>query len=272
MNPLYTLKLGLTFLCTAVFALAALVAVPQAMAAGAAAPDRPHIVFLVSSPEDSNSYESARTIPPFAEMLSREHGYRTTVLQAEFPESESRFSNIEAVWDADLLVVFCRRLGLPPDQLTTIKNHIKAGKPVVGIKTANHAFSVRGTFVPGHFAWWEFVADVLGAENRGYGPSKGGTDVAVVPAARNHPILRGLPTNWRSGNNLYLHAPLLDQKATVLLTGSAADHFEPIAWTRMAGDSRVFYTSLGHPVDFDDDRPYFRTLLLNGIRWALGEI
>ncbi|MEX2579340.1 MAG: hypothetical protein WD342_09800 [Verrucomicrobiales bacterium] len=37
----------------------------------------------------------------------------------------------------------------------------------------------------------------------------------------------------------------------------------------MARDSRVFYTSLGHPSDFDDDRPHFRDLLLNGIRWAL---
>jgi hypothetical protein len=228
-----------------------------------------HIVFLVSSPDDPNSYESARTIPPFAEMLTREHGYRTTVLQAEMPESGSRIRNIQAVWEADLLVVFCRRLGLPPDQLTTIKNHFKAGKPVVALRTANHGFSVRGTFVPGHFAWWEFVADILGAENRGYGPTAEGTAVAVVPAARNHPIVRGLPGNWHSKGNLYLSAPLLDRRATVLLTGAIEGRVEPIAWTRMAGESRVFYTSLGHPADFDDPQPHFRNLVVNGIRWAL---
>jgi hypothetical protein len=229
-----------------------------------------HIVFLVSSPEDANSYESARTMGQFASLLNREHGYRTSVLQAEMPESGSRFRNLQAVWDADLLVVFCRRLGLPPDQLTTIKNHLNAGKPVVGLRTANHAFSVRGTFVAGHFAWWEFVADVLGAENRGYGPTEPGTAVAVVPEARTHPIVRGLPMNWHSKGNLYFTAPLLDRKATVVLTGSAGGRVEPIAWTRMAGSSRVFYTSLGHPADFDESQPHVRTLLVNGIRWALG--
>jgi hypothetical protein len=251
---------------------ALLLVLPLAHFAAAAPAARPaaHIVFLVSSPKDPNSYESARTIPPFAEMLQRDHGYRTTVLQAEMPESASRFPNIQAVWDADVLVIFCRRLGLPPDQLTTIKNHLNAGKPVVALRTANHGFSVRGTFVPGHFAWWEFVADVLGAENRGYAPPAPGTAVAIPAAARNHPIVRGLPEKWHSRGNMYLSAPLLDRKASVLLTGTVDGRVEPIAWTRMAGESRVFYTSMGHPADFDDPEPHFRQLLLNGIRWALG--
>ena len=230
-----------------------------------------HIVFLVSNPGDTNSYESARTTPPFAEWLQREHGYRTRVLQAEMPVSGSRFPSVEPVAAADLLVVFCRRLGLPPAQLTTIKNHIVAGKPLVGVRTANHAFSVSGAFVPGHFAWWEFVADVLGAENRGYGPVAPGTAVAISPAARDHPIVRGLPQSWHSKGNLYLTAPLLDRQATVLLNGTAEGRSEPIAWTRTAGASRIFYTSLGHPGDFDAPQPHFRTLLLNGIRWELGE-
>lgn len=229
------------------------------------------IVFLVSSPQDTNSYESARTIPPFAEMLSKEHGYRTTVLVASVPESSARFPNFEAVAKADLLVIFCRRLGLPPEQLMTIKNHINAGKPVVALKTANHGFAVREKFIPGFFPWYEFVADVLGAENRGYGNEPGPMAIKVVPGARSHPILRGLPADWKSGGNLYLSAPLLDRRATVLLEGTLGGRTEPIAWTRMAGESRVFYTSMGHPADFDDGEPHFRMLLLNGIRWALGE-
>jgi type 1 glutamine amidotransferase len=41
----------------------------------------------------------------------------------------------------------------------------------------------------------------------------------------------------------------------------------PATWARMHGKGRVFYTSLGHPADFDD--PAFRKLLLNGICWTL---
>jgi hypothetical protein len=243
--------------------------------ANAAAPAQPtrspaQIVFLVSNPEDANSYESGRTIPRFASWLHQQHGYRTTVLTAEMPEAAARFRSVAAVADADLLVVFCRRLALPPEQLTTIKNHLNAGKPLVALRTANHAFSVRGAPAPGHVAWWEFVADVLGAENRGYGPAASGTTVAIAPGARGHPILRGLPDGWHSKGNVYFTAPLLDRQATVLLTGMVEGRVEPIAWTRMAGESRVFYTSLGHPADFDEPPPHLRTLLVNGIRWALG--
>jgi type 1 glutamine amidotransferase len=51
------------------------------------------------------------------------------------------------------------------------------------------------------------------------------------------------------------------------LTGTAGQKTEPIAWTRMCGSSRVFYTSLGHPADFE--QPQFRRLLVNAIRWSL---
>lgn len=247
---------------------------PMAVSRAAESAARPgaKIVFLVSSQEDSNSYESGRTIPPFAEMLKKDHGYQTTVLTATMPESKASFAaGFEAVAKADLLVIFVRRLGLPPEQLMTIKNHLNAGKPVVALKTANHGFSVRGDFFPGHIPWYEFVADVLGAENRGYAGGVGGMGVKVVPTSRDHPIVRGLPATWQSGGNQYLSAPLLDRRATVLLEGTVQGRAEPIAWVRMAGESRVFYTSMGHPADFDDPLPHFRTLLLNGIRWALGE-
>jgi len=35
----------------------------------------------------------------------------------------------------------------------------------------------------------------------------------------------------------------------------------------MAGQSRIFYTSLGHPADFSDAA--FTTLLTNAVFWAL---
>jgi type 1 glutamine amidotransferase len=42
-----------------------------------------------------------------------------------------------------------------------------------------------------------------------------------------------------------------------------------VAWTRTAGKSRVFYTSLGYPSDFQT--PEFTTILINAIKWALGK-
>jgi type 1 glutamine amidotransferase len=41
----------------------------------------------------------------------------------------------------------------------------------------------------------------------------------------------------------------------------------PVAWTRSHKGGRVSYTSLGHPDDLAV--PSVRTLVMNGIRWAL---
>jgi type 1 glutamine amidotransferase len=229
-----------------------------------------HIVFLIS--EDPDNYEATRTIPVFARQLEKEHGFKATVLLGKGPRSGFSFPGLEVISGADLLVIFCRRVALPPQQLDMIRNFLKAGKPLVGIRTANHAFSVREQVQEGHEAWWEFVPVILGCENRGYGPVEAGTDVAVAPGAKEHATLQHVsPLEWHSRGNLYLQAPLIDTNATVLLTGTADNKTEPIAWTRVTADkSRVFYTSLGYPDDFDTNQ--FKTLLLNGINWALGKI
>jgi type 1 glutamine amidotransferase len=230
--------------------------------------EKPHVVFLIS--EDPDNYGAHMTIPPFAEILQKEEGYLVTVLQGEGERKAYNFPGLEVLSEADLVVIFCRRLALPKEQMDRIKNHLKQGKPLVGIRTANHAFSVREENIPaGYEDWWEFVPDILGAENRGYGPTELGTDVEVAPGAQDHPILEGFkPSEWHSEGNIYHVAPLLDKEAVVLLTGKAGDEItEPIAWTRYSEGSRVFYTSLGYPKDFEV--PQFRKLLTKGIKWAL---
>lgn len=232
--------------------------------------EQPHILFLIS--EDPNNYEAHKTIPRFARMLNRDHNFETTVLQGEGDLNAFYFPDLHsAIAEADLLVIFFRRIALPVDQLNAIKNYIDNGNPLVGIRTANHGFSVRqgdGTIPDGYEDWWAFVSDVLGCENRGYGSPALGTRVKLVPEMIDHPILDGQRMQWHSTGNVY-HNKLLDKDITVLITGQVEGDVEPIAWTRMAGDSRIFYTSLGHPADFGVSS--FRSLLVNAIRWGLGE-
>ena len=231
----------------------------------------PRFVILIG--EDENNYEAHRTIPKFAESLAITGDALCRVILASGERNASHFHNLEkALEDADLLVIFFRRRGLPESDLALIRNWLKAGKPIVGIRTANHAFSVRGDLVKGHPAWEEFVPEVLGCGNYGYGPVEPGTDVSVAKGAEKHAILKRMPqTQWHSKGNIYRVAPI-DKKAQVLLWGTVGDTTvgdtkEPIAWTRMAGKSRVFYTSLGHPSDFNDES--FVTLLTNGMLWAV---
>ena len=229
----------------------------------------PHIVFLIS--EDPDNYEAHRTIPEFAQRLREQHDFQVTVLLGEGPREAFHFPNLEVITQADLLIIFCRRVALPHAQLDLIKNYLKAGKPVVGLRTANHAFSVREDVHDGHQAWWDFVPEILGCENKGYGPATEGTDVAIVPSAVRHPVLKNVtPATWHSKGNVYLVSPLLDKNAIILLTGTVNNKVEPIAWTRKTEkNSRVFYTSLGYPDDFN--LPHFCTFLINGIHWALNK-
>ncbi len=226
-----------------------------------------HVVFLLSL--DPLNYEADRTIPPFAEMLQKKHGYKTTILMAQGERTAARFQNLEIIKNADLVVVFARRLALSQEQLDLLKNYVKSGKPVMGIRTANHAFSLKESELkPGFHAWEEFVPDVIGCLNKGYGPVGPGIEVAHAAAAKDHVILKGLkPEKWHSNGNLYLLDNTTDKKATILLNGTSAGKTEPVAWTRLAGKSRVFYTSLGYPEDFD--LPQFNQLLVNAVGWCI---
>ena len=224
------------------------------------------IVFLIT--EDPDNYKAHETVPKFAEMLEEKYGYEVTVLLGSGGHGSYTYPQADVISRADLLVVFARRIALPHQQMKALKNYIESGKPVVGIRTANHAFTVNGKIEEGFEDWPEFVSDILGCENRGYGPVEPGTEVTVPPDAVSHPVLKDIATRqWHSNGNVYLVAPLLDQKATVLLTGKVSDIVQPIAWTRTAGESRVFYTSLGYPTDFET--PVFVKLLINAIQWAL---
>ena len=230
---------------------------------------KPRIVFLIT--KDTNNYEAHKTVPRLAETLEKEHGYEVTVLLGTGDHGSYRYPSMDALSEADLLVVFARRIALPHEQMNAIKTYLGKGMPLIGIRTANHAFSVQGKIADvadGYEDWPDFVSSILGCENRGYGPDALGFDVTVVPEAAGHPIVKDLQKkHWHSKGGIYKVAPLLDKEATVLLMGKVNDLVEPIAWTRMAGKSRVFYISIGYPDDFQTEP--FTTLLTSGIKWAM---
>ena len=226
------------------------------------------IVFLIT--KDPDNYEADKTVPIFAGMLHRKYGYETTVLLGEGTHGAYRYSHMEIVSDADLVVVFARRIALPHEQINILKKYLSNGKPLVGIRTANHAFTVREKVEEGYEDWPEFVADILGCENRGYGPVEPGMEVSVVAGSANHPIVKNVkPQPWHSKGNGYLVAPLLDREASVLLEAKVNDITQPVAWTRTAGKSKIFYTSLGFPADFQS--PQFTALLVGGVQWAIAK-
>lgn len=83
-----------------------------------------------------------------ARMLSEHHGFRCTVLFAIDPETgivnphaNTNIPGTESLDDADLMFILTRWRVLPDQQMAPIDRYLKAGKPVIGLRTATHAFA-----------------------------------------------------------------------------------------------------------------------------------
>ncbi len=238
------------------------------VAAGGPADARPHAVCVLADDE----YETERTVPEF--FRERMPGWRFTALTPD-PGDRNRVPGLDAVADADVLVLSMRRRFLPAASMDHLERHLRAGKPLVAIRTGISPFAVGSGLkpvAPGQVVWQRFDRDVLGCDYRMYDPAarKTGSDVAVLPTARAHPILAGLDiAGWHTTSWIYRVSPLAGS-ATPLLEGRwpASKEVEPVAWVNRPDGARIFYTSLGHPDDFKNEA--FRHLLANALRWTVG--
>ena len=102
-----------------------------------------HIVFLAGDHE----YRSEESLPALARILAKHHGFKCTVLFNIDPDTgeivagtPSNMPGLEALATADLAVVFLRFQDLPDEQMKHIDQYLERGGPVVGMRTATHAF------------------------------------------------------------------------------------------------------------------------------------
>ena len=229
--------------------------------------ERPHLVVLISEDE----YETDQTLPAY---LDRELAstFRISLLFGR-PDDVHSLMGWREIKSADVLLVSMRRRALPDEQLEAIKQAVHRGVPVVGIRTASHAFALRtGEPEAGRSLWPEFDAEVLGGNYHDHYGNKDAEDprtyVRVEPSATAHPLVADFPTDeWVASSWLYKTNPLAPG-TTVVLTGRVGEFpAEPVAWTHCNRyGARVFYTSLGHVDDFAN--PHFRRLLKRGLLWA----
>ncbi|MBC8353406.1 MAG: isochorismatase family protein [Planctomycetes bacterium] len=224
---------------------------------------QPHVVFVIGERE----YETKVTLPEFAKKQLEPRGVRCTFIHADEAD-KNNFAGLKALKTGDLLFVSVRRRSLPKEQLDLVREFVAAGKPVVGIRTASHAFHTKGVHPDGHAEWQEFDADVLGGNYHSHRANGITSVLTEADGANGHSILAGVSVDsFIGGGSLYQVSPLA-KTATPLIIGSIPDYpSEPVAWTHQYGDSRVFYTSLGHVSDFKNAA--FNRLLTNAIFWSL---
>lgn len=227
---------------------------------------RPTVAILMAE----NEYQTNETLPPWS-ITWMGPEYRVRWLFSSELEPET-IPGIEAINDADVLLVSARRRTLQTDQLQVIREFVAAGKPMLGIRTASHAFSLRNGVPPsGTSVWPEFDASVWGGQYTNHHGNQFAPKITLIDDAKTHPILADWGTeSYESKGSLYMVSPLLNG-ATPLLVGDIPGQItEPVAWTfRRSDGGYSFYTSLGHREDFSN--PPFQKLLRNAASWLLSQ-
>jgi len=230
----------------------------------------PRIVVMIGEDE----YGTAKTLPEFAKADLEPLGYGVTLIRAD-PGDKNNFPGIiEALRDADLLLLSARRRTPPVAQLDAVRAYLASGRPLVGIRTSCHAFIILGPKLadPKLEDWPEFGPEVLGCNYTKHLTDAPILSIAVAPGAENHPILRGVSAAALAGfTSPYAVSPLAADAVPLLVATIPGHPSEPVAWTHAYGanKARIFFTSLGGTEDFQNRD--FRGLLVNGVAWALGK-
>jgi hypothetical protein len=261
-----------------------------------------HIV-LVSGDEE---YRSEEALPQLAKILSKHHGFRTTVLFAIDPETgeinPNRSDNIpglEALATADLMIIATRFRNLPDSQMEHLANYIESGRPIIGLRTATHAFNNPNSKKFAKYHWqgntpgYEqgFGRQVLGEtwiSHHGHHGKESQRGI-IAPGQEQHPILRGIKDGdvWGPSDVYGVRLPLPGDSQPLLLglvlSGMQPDDKPvdgpknsppmPIAWTKSYQTStgktaRVFTTTLGAATDLVAEGS--RRLIVNACYWAVG--
>lgn len=229
---------------TALILLLAFSLVPSAFAE-----PKPLKVHVISGSKEYKSEPSLKAFMPWLE----KH-YRVTWTASWANDGAKELENFESLKDADVMLVFARRLKLGDAQMKVIRAHWESGKPIVGLRTASHAFSNDDNKV--------FDLKVMGGNYKGH---FGDEPVKVLTAddAKGHPVLKGVGAF--TSRKLYKVGEL-PATTKVLQFGDIGKDKHAVTWVNEYKGGRVFYSSLGVPEDFENEP--FKTMLVNAIFWT----
>ena len=187
---------------------------------------------------------------------------------------------------------------LPDDQMKHVVDYVDSGRPIVGLRTATHAFNGGGNYARysngSNAEGWKggFGKQVLGEQwvNHHGQHGKEGTRGIVVAGQERNSILRGIePGSVFGPTDVYTvviddlaksSSPLLLGEVTETLeptskgvVGKKNEPMMPVAWTKLykspsGKEARVFCTTMGAATDMEAEGT--RRLLVNAVYWTLG--
>ena len=204
-----------------------------------------HLVFISGDEE----YRSEEALSQLAKIMAVRHGFKCTVLYAQDPELPGivnpqvldHIPGLEALRTADLMVIATRFRALPDDQMEEIQAYLESGRPVVGLRTANHGFRFPEDSKWHHWSWkyrgekeaWAegFGGLVLGSwffSHHGWHGRESTRGIAEK-GAQGHEILRGIKPGsvWGATDVYGVQEPIPGPDVQILLRGQVLAGMEP---------------------------------------------
>jgi azurin len=204
-----------------------------------------HIVFVSGDEE----YRSEESLPMLAKLMAVRHGFKCTVLFAQDPQKPGiinpqvldHIPGLEALRTADLMVIATRFRALPNEQMQEIDDYLMSGRPVVGLRTANHGFRFPEDSKWHHYSWryngekteWAegFGGLVLGSwyfSHHGWHKYES-TRGLVEKGAEKHEILRGIEPKsvWGPTDVYGVKEPIPGVDVQILLRGQVLAGMKP---------------------------------------------
>lgn len=274
---------------------------PWVVYEGQSGPGKGKQIVLISGDEE---YRSEEGLPQLGKILALRHGFKCTVLfaidpkdGAIHPEYGTNIPGLKALRTADLVIMLMRYRDLPDDQMAEFAAYLDAGKPLIGLRTATHAFKIPAdkpyarfscdSKVPG----WEggFGRRILGetwVSHHG-AHKKESTRGIFAPGTKGDPIVSGCEEIWGSTDVYTVRLPLPDDSRPLILgqvlegmspgdkplDGPKNNPLMPVAWTKTYpgayGEAgRVFTTTMGAATDLANEG--LRRLIVNAAYWCVG--
>ncbi len=255
-------------------------------------PHAKHIVLIAGDEE----YRTEESMPMLGKILSQKHGFKCTVLFAFGPDGAdyvdanngAGLRGLDALDSADLMLIGTRFRTPDETGARHITNFLNAGKPVIGIRTATHAFNGKGNF--GSIGYGEFGLKVLGEQwvSHHGGHKRQGCRGVIEEAHAKHAILNSVK-NVFAPSDVYGVTHLTDAD-TVLMRGAVTETLDPtskpiegdknnpmqpLAWLHTyatpdgLGKGRSFCTTAGASVDFVSED--LRRLIVNAAYQLTGQ-
>jgi len=206
---------------------------------------------------------------PLSREIVKQIGEKSGLFDTTEVEDVSEFS-ADNLGNYDAVMFYTTgELPMSETQKRAFTDYLSAGHGFIGVHSATDTFYM-----------WDQYLRIVGGYFDGHPWHQ---NVTVDVAVPDNNIVKFLDHSFQINDEIYQISDFQwrDSKVLLRLDPNSVDRTKqgvrnrfynwPLAWTRKYGRGRCFYTALGHEKAVWQDQR-FQQLLLNGIKWSMGEL